>query len=170
MNKPIRSFKTRSRLLQLGLALVVSSVVNAYAQSPLRQGGWEIQTVLLKAEPPGSSEVVSASNTERVCMTPEFIATNPYLNPHKTSAGKTKLDCEITDHVHDAKSGSWGMLCAAAGGRTTRGNVRVQASASNLSAETFFDVLEGPEVLGTVRVRVTGRYIGPCTAKMPHLK
>lgn len=150
--------------LVVSVALCFGS--SAIAQSPLNEGGWLLRTTTSQVAPNQSVDSLVSDRTDQVCMTREFLATNPYLNPYKNPAGRSIPDCSVADHVSSAQTASWNMTCRAGRGRSSRAIIWVSASSESMTSVTVLDVMQDEQHGSTMRVRVHGTFLGKCTPDM----
>ena len=158
---------TRPAPLALLWLAALTAATPALAQTVMKPGGWEMTTGITR-ELPGQPAESLGRHTLKICLTPEFLAADPYLRPNlddqRMAARQAK--CTSEDLQRDGDSASWVMACELADGSRLRARLRNSATADRLTTLMVQDVERGGGGKGRVTISGEGRYIGECTEEM----
>ena len=149
----------------LGAALAVGS---AGAQQVMTPGGWEM-TGTITRELSGKPQESMGTMVLKTCLTPEFLARDPYLNPKLgedkvTARGAT---CNSSEYERDANTATWVMRCELQDGSRLKARFRHTAQATSLTQRMEQEVERPGGGKGLVVINTVSRHIGPCTDDMP---
>ena len=144
-----------------------ASALPALAQKAMTPGGWEMITSITR-ELPGAAPEPMGRHTLKQCLTPEFLAAEPYLNPNldKERMAARQAQCTSSDYQREGASASWVMACELADGSTLKARLRNSASADRITLQMVQDVERPGGSKGRVTISGEGRYIGDCTEEM----
>ena len=139
----------------------------AAAQSIMQPGGWEMK-VRITAENPMTGESKKANESvSRMCLTKEYLATDPYLTPKvdKEQMEQKSAKCDISDEKRAANSASWRMHCTMIDGSSVDMTISNTASARKLDSK-IRQVIKRGSNSGIVNITLTSSRIGQCTKEM----
>ena len=158
---------TRPAPLALLWLAALTAAAPALAQTVMKPGGWEVATSISR-ELPGQPAEALGRHTMKICLTPEFLAADPYLSPNlddqRMAARQAK--CTSSDYQREGASASWVMACELADGSTLKARLRNSASADRITLQMVQDVERPGGSKGRVTISGEGRYIGDCTEEM----
>ncbi len=139
----------------------------ALAQKVMKPGGWEMITSITR-ELPGQPIEQMGRQTMKVCLTPEFLAAEPYLNPNldKERMAARQAKCTSSDYQRDGDTASWSMACDLADGSSLKARLRNSASADRMTLQMAQDVERPGGSKGRVTISGESRYVGECTEEM----
>ena len=157
-----------SKLVVIGLVAGVCAPVGA--QSVMQPGGWQMQIKVTAQNPTTGESKNMSESTSKMCLSKEFLANDPYLNPSidKGKMEQKKAKCTISDEQRKGNTASWKMTCLTADGSTVVMSIKNTASLQKLVSDIQQVVKkEGETVL--VKIVMNSSFIGECTNDMPRL-
>ena len=159
-------FIRAGRLSLAGLA-VLAAAQPAWAQKVMTPGGWEMTSSITR-ELPGQPVEQMGRQTLKLCLTPEFLAAEPYLNPHLDQArmAARQAQCTSSDYQREGDAASWTMACDLADGSSLKARLHNRASADRLTLLMAQDIERPGGSKGRVTMSGEGRYAGKCTDEM----
>jgi putative transposon-encoded protein len=153
--------------ITLGLAIQVN---HAIAESVMVTGGWEMHTTITMQDPKTGQEKIVNNSTSKQCLSPDYIAQNPYLNPdvEKAKMSKKQATCTIADAAQATNSATWKMSCKTLDGHEVKVSINNTVSAHQVesSAEQIV-TKDGKSVFA--KIKVSAKHIGACTDNMTKL-
>lgn len=151
----------------LGLSIQAN---HALAKSVMAAGGWEMHTTITMQDPKTGQEKIVNNSTTKQCLSPDYIAQNPYLNPdvEKAKMEKKQATCSISDATQTANSAAWKMSCTTLDGHQVNVSINNTISAHQVesSAEQIV-TKDGKSVFA--KIKVSAKHIGACTDGMTKL-
>jgi hypothetical protein len=150
------------------LMLSAATAGEAMAQTVMQPGAWQMETSV-SATNPATGETVKVGDTKMtLCLTPEFLAKQPYFNATlDEQAMKQKgAQCTTSGYARDGNTASWKMACALSDGKTVDMTVKTAAGAKSLKSELRQIVTQGNQAT-PVNITIAGTFAGECTPDMP---
>ena len=107
-------------------------------------------------------------HTLKMCLTPEFLASDAYLSPEldKARMQSRQATCSHADYQRTGDSASWTLACTLGDGSTFKARLNNSASAERLSIHMDQDIQRPGGSQGRVVIAGEARYIGECTEGM----
>ena len=133
----------------------------------MKPGGWEMTTTLTR-ELPGQPVEQMGQHTIKVCLTPEFLAAEPYLNPNldKERMAARQAECTSSDYQRTGDAANWTMACTVADGSTLKARIDNRATADHMRLNMVQDVIRPGGGAGRVTISGESRYVGDCAEGM----
>ena len=140
----------------------------AHAQKVMTPGGWEL-TATITRELPGQQPEAMGTHTTRLCLGPDFLAREPYLDPKLDESKVTArgATCSTSDYERQGDTATWRMACELNDGSTLKARIRNAAGPQTLSLRMEQDVERPGGGKGRAIMASTGRHVGACTGDMP---
>lgn len=150
-----------------GFAVLIASMASQ-AQTSMQPGGWEMVGSITR-ELPGKPAESLGTQTTRLCLTPEFIAREPYLTPaqDEAKAAARGATCANSEYQRDGNAAQWVLTCALQDGSRLRAHIRNVATDTTLTQRMVQDVERPDGSKGRVTLTSQGRRSGDCTDDMP---
>lgn len=146
--------------------LLFAAPAPAQSPSPLQPGGWAFHTKIVNILPDGKTEKeVTDSRSDR-CLTPEFVASDPYLLAERDNKTVDDLTCVAGNYARSGHSAQWSFTCTSANGFTIRSTVRNSLTATTIHNELESRVRRQDGVEFTQLSSTDAVYKGPCGAGM----
>ena len=125
-------------------------------------------TTRITRELPGQPVEQMGQHTIKVCLTPEFLTAEPYLNPNldKERMAARQAECTSSDYQRTGDAASWTMACTVADGSTLKARIANRATADRMTLKMEQDVTRPGGVTGRVTIAGESRYLGDCTEDM----
>ena len=155
--------------LLLLLSLLISSADTASAQSPLKPGAWELVTRVTSLPPNGAAEKIVHEERSERCVTPQFIATDPYMNPEKDNHKVGGGECQTSNYTRMETSANWLMICTVPNVGRVESAIRATVRERDFRNEMTNAISRVDGSNQTVRLVTVGRYIGECQSQMKPL-
>ena len=158
----------RARLAALAcLAACAATTTPTFAQKVMTPGGWEMATSITR-ELEGQPTEQMGRHTIKMCLTPEFLASDPYFNPNLDDQrmAAQQIQCTSDKLVREGDSASWTMACTMKDGTSLTAHVRNSATAETVRLNTVQDIERPGGNKGRVTMGGEGRHIGECTEEM----
>ncbi len=158
------------RKLQILCLFMVSVIQFAYAQAVMQPGAWEMKSKISAENPKTGETKIMNESASKFCLSPAFIAKDPYLTPgiDKAKMEQKKAKCSISDEKHLTDSASWKMSCTTLDGHIVDAFISNKVSAKHVVSEVEQQV-ERDGKIAKVKILVTSNFIGQCTKDMPEL-
>jgi len=153
--------------------VIVASLVcipaHAQAQSPLAAGAWKLVTRVTSLSTKGVGEIPLHEETSDRCMTSEFIATDPYVNPEKNNRQVGDGECRASNFERTGGTATWLMTCKVPGTGWTESAIRATVAEREFRNEmtTTISRIDAPNQ--TIRLVTTGHHVGECHPEMKRL-
>ena len=171
MMRSMQTHKVVAMTRPVPLALIclaaLTAATPALAQTVMKPGGWEMTTGITR-ELPGQPAESLGRHTLKICLTPEFLAADPYLRPNlddqRMAARQAK--CTASGYQREGDSAQWAMECTVADGSTLRAQISNHAELDRLTTRMVQDVERPGGSKGRVTMAGEGRYVGDCTEDM----
>jgi hypothetical protein len=141
----------------------------ARAQSPLKPGAWELVTRVTSLPSNGAAENVMHEERSERCITPQFIATDPYMNPEKDNHKVGDGECRTSNYVRMETSATWLMICKVPNVGRVESAIRATVREREFQNEMTNAISRVDGSSQTVRLLTVGRYIGECRSQMKPL-
>lgn len=156
-----------SRAVVLPLLL---ATLPAAASPTIQPGGWKVKTVVTARETPASPPRTVSEMTTQLCLTPAFLARDPYLTPgiDRDKMEKQGARCSISDATRSEASASWKMSCTMADGNSVEMQVSNTVASRRLRSEVQQFVHKGSQEV-QIRITMDSVYAGACTKDMLQL-
>ncbi|MBS0356061.1 MAG: DUF3617 family protein [Proteobacteria bacterium] len=151
------------------LPLVLTGVP-VLAGPTIQPGGWKVKTVVTARETPASPvRTVSEMNTQ-LCLTPAFLARDPYLTPgiDQDKMEKQGAHCRISDATRSEAQAGWKMSCTMADGNSVEMQIHNTVAPRHLRSEVQQLVHKGGQDV-QIRITMDSVYEGACTKDMLQL-
>jgi hypothetical protein len=151
------------------VALLACCSAHAQTQSPLTPGAWTLSTRVTALSAKGSIETPLREEVGEWCMTSEFIATNPYVNPERDNRQTGNGECRTSKFDRAAGTVTWSMTCKMPGIGWTESAVRATVAEREFRNEmtTTVSRIDAPDQ--TLRLVTAGHYLGECRPDMRRL-
>lgn len=158
---------TRSVSLALACLAACAVATPAWAQKVMTPGGWEMVTSITR-ELEGQPTEQMGRHTIKMCLTPEFLASDPYFNPNLDDQrmAAQQIQCTSDKLVREGDSASWTMACEMKDGTRLNARLRNSATAETVTLHTVQDIERPGGGKGRVTMAGEGRYIGECSDDM----
>lgn len=154
-------------------ALVSSLVLAglpAVATPVIQPGGWKVRTVVSARETPASPPRTVSESTTQLCLTPAFLARDPYLTPglDRDKMEKQGARCNISDATRGEASAAWKMNCTMADGNVVEMQINNTVTPRHVHSEVSQLVRKGSQDV-QIHITMDSVYGGPCTKDMLQL-
>ena len=151
------------------VALLTCSPAHAQVQSPLTPGAWKLVTRVTALSAKGVSETPLREELGEWCMTSEFIATDPYVNPAKDNRQAGNGECRTSKYDRTDGTATWLMTCKVPSIGWTESAIRATVAEREFRNEmtTTVSRIDAPDQ--TIRLVTTGHYVGECQPDMKRL-
>ena len=139
-----------------------------WADGTMRPGAWQARMVVTATNPETGEKINVGETTTTLCLTEEFLASDPYLSPsmnEEKMRGKG-LACASSDYQRDGASAQWKTSCQSSDGKTIEGTVSVRLSEMTAQVDMYQRVSQG-EKAGEMLMANQMSYAGECTDDMP---
>ncbi len=133
----------------LALCLVALSLV-AYAQSPIREGLWEVTMQMEMANLPTKMPPMKTTQ----CITKEQAADPSKSLPKGSADGKN--DCAVSDYKVDGSKVSWKVACSKPQKMEGSGEM-------TFASDTYDGALKMKMDFGEMTMKMAGKRTGECT-------
>lgn len=138
------------RPIRIAMTLCALAIAPMFAQSPMREGSWEIKTQM---EMPGMP-MKMPEMTMTQCITPEQ-GKSPSSALPSPSGKPNDSSCKVTDQKIDGNTVTWKMSCSAPQSMTGEG--RLVFSGDSYSGNMTMTTQQG-----TMTMKYTGKRVGDC--------
>jgi hypothetical protein len=133
----------------LAFCLVALSLV-AYAQSPIRDGLWEVTMQMEMANVPTKMPPIKTTQ----CITKEQAADPSKSLPKGSADGKN--DCTVSDYKVDGSKVSWKVACS-------RPQKMAGSGEMTFGSDTYDGTLKMTMDFGEMTMKMAGKRMGECT-------
>lgn len=139
----------------------------AVAQKMMTPGAWEMTTSITR-ELPGQPTEQMGRHTMKICLTREFLASDPYFSPNLDDQrmAAQQIKCTSDKLQREGDAASWTMACEMRDGTRLNARLRNSATADTVTLNTVQDVERAGGGKGRITMAGEGRYIGECTEEM----
>ena len=144
-----------SAALRIGMAcgaVALGVAAAALAQTPMKDGLWEITTKMEMEGMPGGRP----PQTMQHCVTPKE-AQDPAAMSRKMDKGDGR--CEMTDHRMKGNTATWKVVCKGEGAMTGAGTATY--SGTSYTSTQKMAMARGGQTMN-MTVTQAGKYLGPC--------
>lgn len=156
-----------------GLGITIIAVMSAMltgaadARSVMQAGGWKnLMKVYAKSNETGEYVMIKEL-TSTVCLSPEFLANDPYLTPavDQRKAKQKRAKCTISGIDRKAESSSWNITCTTVDNSLIETSVKNVVSPTSMTSESISSIRKKGDV-SFVKTVTEGLFIGACTGDM----
>ena len=151
------------RLLVCLLLLTAIAPARAEALTP---GAWRLVTRIVALDPDGGPDRVLTQSRTTNCMSPEFVASNPYQDAEKDNRDIGGHACQTRNYSRSGDTATWEMSCTTAGIGRSEGWVSATVTAHDLETEMRLTAYLNDGRVQILRYKTDGQYVGVCTSGM----
>lgn len=154
----------------LMLPLMLATLPALAGPTTVQPGGWKVKTVVTARETPASPPRTVSESTTQICLSPAFLARDPYLTPglDRDKMEKQGAHCSISDATRSETSAAWKMTCTLADGNAVEMWINNTVAARHVRSEVQQSVRKGNQDL-QIRITMDSVYAGACTKDMLQL-
>lgn len=136
----------------------------------IQPGGWKVKTVVTAQETPASPVRTVSETSTQLCLTPAFLARDPYLTPglDRDRMETQGARCSISDASRGEAGATWKMRCTMADGNSVEMQVSNSVAPRRLHSEVRQLVHKGGQDV-QIRITMDSVYAGACTPDMLQL-
>lgn len=149
------------------LVLMVVCSFSTYANPVMQPGAWTAAMITTAINPNTGKKVNVGNVSTTLCLTKEFLATDPYLtaNIDIEKMQRKGASCSNSNYTNSGTSASWVMSCVAANGKSIVSNISSSVAKKKYTINMNQVVGEGASAV-RVSNTVKARYAGKCTSNM----
>jgi len=140
---------------------------NSLADSVMAPGAWEMVTSVQIQEPSTERYETATKATTMICLTAQFLETDPYLTPgmNQEKMRERQAKCSTSDEVKGKSKSSWTMSCTLANGMTIAAEISNSASSHQLTSIMHQKAsMEGQS--RNMKIETQGAHKGACSEGM----
>jgi hypothetical protein len=145
------------------LGLVIYAPQQTLARPVLAAGAWEMHTSISMQDPKTGKDKIVNNTLAKHCLSPEYIAQNPYLSPDfdKAKMEKKQATCSVKDASQTENSAAWKMSCSTLDGHMVNVSINNSVSARHVQSNAEQEVKkDGKSVFA--KIQVIAKHIGEC--------
>ncbi len=140
------------------------------ANEMMRAGAWETTMVVTARNPQTGKEVKVGESNSTMCLTKEFLQTDPYLSAsmNEEKMRKKGLKCSVAEYRRELSSANWTLSCVTADGNSVTSDYHVRVSEGHTKTDIIQAVKQGKQTVHT-NTLIESSYTGQCNDSMPRL-
>ena len=145
-----------------------ASVADDTATGGMEPGAWTAHVTTAMRDPQTGEAKKGPDGTMDICLTPEFLAKDPYLTPllDEEKMARKQAKCTTSDHKRVGNSASWKVACTMSDGSKVDMLVDNVAARHKATSKVESTVVKDGRTFLTI-VTTDMSFAGKCTKDMP---